>query len=378
MIEEAMSSFDKDPIANHRKIGEDITPLLLWCRMERTLSFWTPPPWAIMAIAICLILLSSLCVPLVAGLSMFIAIRWVHQRLVSLKPHPNSRIFGAVTVCLLGATGLFLAFGWGVSALVDDQSGIPALMVKLTEALTLLRSMVPQGMASSIPDNADTALFLAQEWLKSHSAALPAVGKKVITLLFHIVIGAFIGVMTAITVLRRESVAGYEIVSQPPHPTWFTDLQTRLVRFTKAFENVFLAQINIALVNAILTGLFLGLVLPLFGYDIPFVKTLTALTFLLGLIPILGNLVSNTVIFLVGLSVAPMAGFLALAFLIVIHKLEYFLNAWIIGSKIHVKSYELLTAMLILEAFFGLWGLVLAPVIYAYLKEEIGLNKVKE
>lgn len=343
--------------------------------MERTLSFWTPPPWAIMGVALCLILLSSLCVPLVAGLSMFIAIRWVHHRLVSLTSRPNLRILSAVSVCLLGAGGLLLAFGWGVSALVDDQSGIPALMVKLTEALTMLRSMVPQGMATSIPDNADTALFLAQEWLKSHSAVLPAVGKKAVTLIFHIVIGAFIGVMSAVTILRRQFLTVCEMASSAPiHPTWFTDLQTRVVRFTQAFENVFLAQINIALVNAILTGVFLGLVLPLFGYDIPFVKTLTALTLLLGLIPILGNLVSNTVIFLVGLSVAPMAGFLALGFLIVIHKLEYFLNAWIIGSKIHVKSYELLAAMLILEAFFGLWGLVLAPVIYAYIKEEIALS----
>lgn len=347
--------------------------------MERTLSFWTPPPWAVMGIALCLVMMSSLCVPLVAGLSMFIAIRWVHHRLVTLEPRPTSRIVCAVLVCLLGASGLFTAFVWGLSALVDDQNGIPALMVKLTEALTLLRSMLPQGMASSIPDNADAALNLAQEWLKSHSAALPAVGKKAITLIFHIVIGAFIGVMSAIAVLRRHSVMAVENTPAhiTTHPTWFTELQLRVIRFTKAFENVFLAQINIALVNAILTGVFLGLILPLFGYDIPFVKTLTALTFLLGLIPILGNLISNTVIFLVGLSVAPMAGFLALGFLIVIHKLEYFLNAWIIGSKIHVKSYELLTAMLILEAFFGLWGLVLAPVIYAYIKEEIGLEKPK-
>lgn len=369
-----MSSFGEKAVANRQEMWEDASPFVVGSHMERTLSFWTPPPWAVMGIALCLILLSSLCVPLVAGLSMFIAIRWVHPRLISLTAHPTARIVCAVFVCLLGGTGLFAAFGWGLAALVDDQSGVPALMLKLTDALTLVRSMLPQGMASSIPDNADAALALTQEWLKSHSAALPAVGKKAITLIFHIIIGAFIGVMSAITILRRSAIET-DVAPVSTHPSWFTDLQIRVIRFAKAFENVFLAQINIALVNALLTGLFLGLVLPLFGYDIPFVKTLTALTFLLGLIPILGNLISNTVIFLVGLSVAPMAGFLALGFLVVIHKLEYFLNAWIIGSKIHVKSYELLTAMLILEAFFGLWGLVLAPVIYAYMKEELNLGQ---
>ena len=180
--------------------------------------------------------------------------------------------------------------------------------------------------------------------------------------------------MTAVTVLRHHTFLASERLPTPPsHPTWLTTFQDGVARFAKCFENVFLAQINIALVNAILTGIFLGIILPIFGYEIPFVKTLTALTFFLGLIPILGNLISNTVIFLVALSVAPMASFLALTFLIVIHKLEYFLNAWIIGTKIHVKSYELLTAMLVFEAFFGLWGLVLAPVIYAYIKEEVAL-----
>jgi len=327
-----------------------------------------------MGISLCLILLSSLCVPLVAGLSMFIAIRWVYHRIKWFPYNPSLKVVVAAGICVIGAGALLTAFGWGLTALVDDQNGVAALMVKLTEALTLIRSMVPEHLASSIPDNANSAVLLIQEWLKTHSAALPSVGKKALTLVFHVVIGAFIGVMTAVTVLRHHTFLASEGIPAPPsHPTWLTTFQDGVARFAKCFENVFLAQINIALVNAILTGIFLGIILPLFGYEIPFVKTLTALTFFLGLIPILGNLISNTVIFLVALSVAPMAAFLAITFLIVIHKLEYFLNAWIIGTKIHVKSYELLTAMLVFEAFFGLWGLVLAPVIYAYIKEEVAL-----
>ena len=305
---------------------------------------------------------------------MFIAIRWVYHRIKWFPYNPSLKVVVAAGICVIGAGALLTAFGWGLTALVDDQNGVAALMVKLTEALTLIRSMVPEHLASSIPDNANSAVLLIQEWLKTHSAALPSVGKKALTLVFHVVIGAFIGVMTAVTVLRHHTFLASEGIPAPPsHPTWLTTFQDGVARFAKCFENVFLAQINIALVNAILTGIFLGIILPLFGYEIPFVKTLTALTFFLGLIPILGNLISNTVIFLVALSVAPMAAFLAITFLIVIHKLEYFLNAWIIGTKIHVKSYELLTAMLVFEVFFGLWGLVLAPVIYAYIKEEVAL-----
>lgn len=332
--------------------------------MTPTSSFWYPPTWAIMGLALMLVLLSSLCVPLVAGLSMFIAIRWVHTRLRRLKWTNALNVWVSALLCVVAAVGLLAVIGWGVGALLDDTSGVAALMLKMTEALSLLRSMLPQDMASSIPENAATAIAKVQEWLQSHAALLPSFGKKLVTLVFHLVIGSFIGVMTAVAVLNKEP-------SQALAPSnWLEELKERMARFALAFENVFLAQINIALVNAVLTGVFLAVLMPLIGFEVPFVKTLTAVTFFLGLVPILGNVMSNSAIFLVCLSVSPVAAFMALAFLVVIHKLEYFLNAWIIGSKIHVKSHELLAAMLVCEALFGLWGLVLAPVLYAYFKEE--------
>lgn len=78
-----------------------------------------------------------------------------------------------------------------------------------------------------------------------------------------------------------------------------------------------------------------------------------AVTFFLGLIPILGNLMSNTVIVIVSLSVSPMVAVGSLAFLVIIHKLEYFVNARIIGSRIRARAWELLTAMLVMEAALG-------------------------
>ena len=55
----------------------------------------------------------------------------------------------------------------------------------------------------------------------------------------------------------------------------------------------------------------------------------------------------------------------------VIHKLEYFLNARIVGGQINAKAWELLTAMLVMESAFGLAGLVAAPIGYAWLKDEL-------
>jgi predicted PurR-regulated permease PerM len=61
----------------------------------------------------------------------------------------------------------------------------------------------------------------------------------------------------------------------------------------------------------------------------------------------------------------------SLLFLIVIHKLEYFLNARIIGGQINARAWELLIAMLTMEAAFGLPGVVAAPIYYAFVKQAL-------
>ena len=58
-------------------------------------------------------------------------------------------------------------------------------------------------------------------------------------------------------------------------------------------------------------------------------------------------------------------------FLVLIHKLEYFVNARIIGARISAHAWELLVAMLVMDAAFGVPGLVAAPIYYAYIKDEL-------
>ena len=94
-------------------------------------------------------------------------------------------------------------------------------------------------------------------------------------------------------------------------------------------------------------------------------------TFLVGLLPVVGNLISNTLIVIVALSVSLWVALGALIFLVLIHKLEYFLNANIVGNRIHARAWEILLAMLVMEAAFGLPGVVAAPIYYAYLKSEL-------
>jgi predicted PurR-regulated permease PerM len=131
------------------------------------------------------------------------------------------------------------------------------------------------------------------------------------------------------------------------------------------------AQVRISAVNTILTGLYLFVVLRLAGVHLPLAKTVLVIAFLVGLLPVVGNLVSNTIIVILSLNVSLSVAIASLIFLVVIHKLEYFLNAHMIGTQVHAYAWELLLAMLVMEAAFGIPGLIAAPIYYAYLKSEL-------
>jgi predicted PurR-regulated permease PerM len=134
---------------------------------------------------------------------------------------------------------------------------------------------------------------------------------------------------------------------------------------------VVFAQVKISGLNTVLTAVYLLVALPLFDIHLPMATILVLLTFVVGMLPVVGNLVSNTVIVVISLGVSLGAGVASLLFLVLIHKAEYFMNARIVGHQVQATAWELLGAMLLMEAAFGVVGLVAAPVMYAWLKAEV-------
>jgi predicted PurR-regulated permease PerM len=135
--------------------------------------------------------------------------------------------------------------------------------------------------------------------------------------------------------------------------------------FYLSFATVMGAQITISLINTALTALFLMTV------GMPHAALLIVVTFLCGLVPIVGNLISNTIIVFVALTVSLKLAISALVFLIVIHKLEYLLNSKIIGDRIRNPVWLTLIALILGERLMGIPGLILAPVVLNYLRVEM-------
>ena len=135
------------------------------------------------------------------------------------------------------------------------------------------------------------------------------------------------------------------------------------------------AQIVISAINTVLTAIFL------LWNGFPYAVVLIGLTFLCGLVPIIGNIASNTLIVGVAFTipdVGPRMALLALIFLIAIHKLEYFLNSKIIGDRIRNPMWLTLIGLVLGEKLMGIAGMILAPVVLHYIKVEASHNKVGE
>jgi predicted PurR-regulated permease PerM len=248
-----------------------------------------------------------------------------------------------------------------ISLLTTGSEGIVALLAQMADVIQTARGRMPAWAQMYFPANYEELQASAATWLREHAGQLGGIGQDFGKFLFHVLIGMIIGGLLAF-------FRGHGEVENGPLARALTH---RAGVLGVAFRNVVFSQIRISALNTVLTGIYLAVVLPALGIQLPFVKTMIAVTFLVGLLPILGNLISNTVIVIVSLSVSPAVAIGSLAFLVIIHKLEYFVNARIIGSQIRARAWELLTAMLVMEAAFGVPGLIAAPIYYAYLKDEL-------
>jgi len=154
------------------------------------------------------------------------------------------------------------------------------------------------------------------------------------------------------------------------YATVVSELDVRARTFYRSFSRVIGAQIVISMINTALTAVFL----IWNGY--PYKTVLVAFTFLCGLLPIIGNIISNTLVVGVSFTISPNMALVALIFLIVIHKLEYFLNSKIIGDRIKTPMWLTLIGLVLGEKLMGIPGMILAPVVLHYIKVEASRNKV--
>ncbi|MBT2338405.1 MULTISPECIES: AI-2E family transporter [Pseudomonas] len=317
--------------------------------------------WVIIFGGLLLVLPLRLLPSLLAGLLVFELVNMLTPQLQRLIEGRRARWLAVALLGTLVVSVLSLIFAGAISFLLHEAENPGASLDKFMGVVDRARGQLPPFIDAYLPASAAEFRVAIGDWMSKHLSELQLVGKDAahmfVTLLIGMVLGAIVALQRIPDLTKRKPLAAA--------------LFDRLNLLVKAFRNIVFAQIKISLLNTFFTAIFLAVILPLFGIKLPLTKTLIVMTFLLGLLPVIGNLLSNTLITIVGLSLSIWVAVAALGYLIVIHKLEYFLNARIVGGQISAKSWELLMAMLVFEAAFGLPGVVAGPIYYAYLKSEL-------
>ncbi len=293
---------------------------------------------------------------LIAGLFVYTLIHALTVRLArGALSHSRAKIVAAVLLGLVivgavaGVSVLLVAF---LQGRVGD---LPALLDRMAAILESVRDRL--GATSWIPAAEDLRGVITAG-LREHARELRQLGSDVGRVLLHVLVGIVIGALASFDTRRPAA----------PLPRALAQSGRRLGR---AFEQVVYAQVKISVLNTLLSALYLLVALPLFGVDLPLRKTLVVVTFIGGLIPLVGNLIANTAIVVIALGASIPIAIASLAFLVVVHKLEYFVNARIVGGAIHAAAWEILLALAFFEAAFGISGVIAAPILYAYLKIEL-------
>lgn len=305
---------------------------------------------------------------LVAGLlvhSLLVASsRRLRGRLLS---HGAARIVAAVLLGVLAA-GATAGFAIGIRAFVRGHVGdLPGLFGRMAGIVEKARApLAALGVDTEAFDrfvDGEELMVRTSEWLREHGGELGRVGSDAGRGLLHVVMGIAVGVLVFFGRARKE---GWE------PPPLAAALSERVSRLGASFRAVVRAQVEISAFNMVLTALYLFGVVPLVsGERLPLSGTLLAVTFLAGLLPVVGNLLSNTAVVVLSLGVSGWLALGSLGFLVAVHKLEYLLNARLVGHRVHAAAWEILLAIVVFEVAFGVPGVVMAPVVYAWAKSEL-------
>jgi predicted PurR-regulated permease PerM len=252
--------------------------------------------------------------------------------------------------------------------------------------------VVNQTVRDLLPDIEDKAIPAMIQWAKQHNIELPftdfdslkdlatetvknqahylgsvaRIARGAGTQLVFLIIGVVVAVSLF---LNPQLEIDRETYSTPRnlYSLCCDEIATRFARFYGSFATVMGAQIVISAINTVFTTIFVTIV------RLPHAPVVIGLTFLCGLLPVIGNLISNTLIVGISFTVSPRMALIALLFLVFIHKFEYFLNGKIIGNRIKNPLWLTLLALVIGERLMGVPGMILAPVVLHYAKTEASL-----
>lgn len=271
--------------------------------------------------------------------------------------------------------------------------GVTLFLILLTGVGVGFHFFLKQAIVA-VPQMAETTIPVVLEWAEKQGMELPFADYKSLRLLAVNAVteelgglgkyagvavvqtaAIIIGIVVAISLFlnsRFDLETDLPAQSNNLYTLTWVEIAARFHTLYESFATVMGAQILISTINTALTAVFLVWV----GF--PYTKVIIGITFLCGLLPIVGNLISNTIIVGVGFTISPQMALTALVFLVALHKFEYLLNSKIVGDRIRNPMWLTLIGLLIGEKLMGIPGMILAPILLHYIKVEAKRSRVAQ
>lgn len=333
---------------------------------QNTIRLSTLASYLFAALALLMILHQGLVGALFSGLLVYALVHMLAPLLEKKISGPRAKMIAVAALGIVVITALSLGIWGAISFFQSDAGNVHVLLQKLADIIEASRDQIPVWLREHLPDDAEALRKMIITWLREHSVEAKLLGEEAGRAAAHLLIGMIIGAMVAL----------HDTEVNAPYLPLAAALCDRVANLSRSFQQIAFAQVRISAINTALTAIYLLILLPFTGITLPLSKSLIIITFVAGLLPVVGNLISNSVLVVVALSHSLHTAVISLLFMVIIHKFEYFLNARIIGSHIQARAWELLIAMLVMESLFGLSGLIAAPVLYAYIKKELMKHKL--
>jgi len=327
--------------------------------------------WLLLSALMLLVFFRHLVPAMLIGLFFFVILDRISDFFAARLRRRFVRPLALLTAIGLGGGIVAGGLAIVVRIIKTQQQNIPALMTKMASILESTRLfLVRFGGYEIFPDtlsDAEDMKAAVVTWLKLHTDVLGMAGERFGSTIIHGVMAVLLATMVFLRhVQQRESKEGGPLAFH---------LREKTGRFTVAFAQVAKAQFTISAINTTLTAVYLFGILPLAGVRLPFSGTILFVTFVCGLIPVLGNLISNSVIVIVSLGISPGTAVGSMVFLVLVHKLEYIVNSRIVGGVTDSQAWEILLAIVLGDITFGIPGVVMGPILYTFIKRELKLHR---
>lgn len=235
---------------------------------------------------------------------------------------------------LLSALSFLFIFGSYIVQHFDELFNIESTFVQ--KVFSFLKIQQPKDFDFNF------IFKFALSYIKSNIGLLFSFGANSL----QIIVGIFFGFIFFFHKQQKLDLSNY-------WNDFLNHTSSKLIYFFDAFNSVLKLQLTVSIMNVLSLSVLSFIITPLFtGSVLPYWYILLPLTGILSLIPVIGNIFVNVLIFAISINISVLFMIVSIFYFFIVHKIELLTIGTIIGKKNETPFLYVTLSMLLGELFF--------------------------